>query len=92
MTQATKVLEALRESPRSTNYFTDALRIMQYNARIKDLRDRGYVIEAEHIEGSHWRYTLTSEPGHTGSDILPSEHRTHTRLVVGCPECIKVAA
>lgn len=96
-TQEMRILNALRGKPRETTYFTDALRIMQYGARILGLRGKGYVIEAENLGGSLWRYTLVSEPDKpkVKSFVPPPAlmpHTQHETPVFGCRECIRVTA
>ncbi len=61
-TQEMRILALLRGRPITTADLMDTLHIGQYNARIKGLRDKGYVIESEHLHDSLWQYTIVSEP------------------------------
>lgn len=52
-----KVLNALKDGPKTTGELTD-LYSARYGARIKDLRDMGYLIRSEKVRQGSWRYTL----------------------------------
>lgn len=55
------VLEMLRTGATSAQ-FVEA-NILRYSARIKELRDQGYVITGKATDGGAvWRYQLESEP------------------------------
>lgn len=67
ITQADLILKAFKESGNKLTP-SDILRlgIAQYNARIKELRDKGYRIESEYLGTfngvKHTQFTLKSEP------------------------------
>lgn len=59
--QRDKVLEMLRTGATSEQ-FVEA-NVLRYSARIKELRDAGYVISGTHrVEHAGWLYRLESEP------------------------------
>lgn len=60
--QRDKVLEMLRAGPATSEHFLDE-RVPRFSARIKELRDAGYVIlGVKRPASSTWVYTLISEP------------------------------
>jgi len=58
VTQLTRILERLREGPLRNIDMAHGMNILNYKARIDDLRDLGYNIEAVQIRGSLWEYVL----------------------------------
>lgn len=73
ITQAQRILEALRKGPLLTTDFYEhscpncgfgkGLNIPKYSSRIADLRRRGYIIEAKKTgKGNVHRYELVHEP------------------------------
>ena len=57
----TRVLERLRQGPATTMELV-ALAGVRATGRIWELRQKKYLIEAEHCGGGLWRYRLVSEP------------------------------
>jgi hypothetical protein len=74
MTKREQVLSMLENSDAVTGReFVDA-GVFRYSARIKELRDRGYVIESNRISQGHYEFRLIgrSDEG-TGSWVAPSK-------------------
>ena len=59
MTQKQKIIIALLQQPRANYFFITELRILQYNARIKELRDAGFDIPPpRQVSEGTFEYTL----------------------------------
>ncbi len=65
LTQCDRIVEALKSSPNgiTSTYMIQDMRIYKYSSRIADLRAKGYVIQAQRVKGTLYRYLLISEPG-----------------------------
>ncbi|MBM4592658.1 hypothetical protein GS454_04720 [Rhodococcus hoagii] len=58
--QQYKVLSALIAKGTVTNVELSKI-CLRYSARIKDLRDQGFIIETEHVKGPVWSFTLVDQ-------------------------------
>lgn len=63
-TQHERILIKLRETKIVPAYSLPLMGILQYNARIKELREKGFDIESVHLKGNTYGFTL--------HDTLPS--------------------
>ena len=61
MTQHSKILQAIKFFDKPNWYFPGILHIMQYNARIKELRGRGIDIECIKKNGNTFWYRLKTD-------------------------------
>ena len=62
-TQCERILEALRRNPRGiTGIEIVQMGILQYNARIHDLKEKGYCIDSERTGNGYNRFTLVHSP------------------------------
>jgi hypothetical protein len=81
ITQGQRIIEALRKRPLTTADFYhhecpqcgygEGLNIAKYSSRIADLRKLGYIIKAEKIKPSFWKYTLVRDPFGGASETTP---------------------
>jgi DNA-binding transcriptional ArsR family regulator len=64
ITKRTLILNLLRERPRYGWEICQLVKTADYRRRISDLRERGFVIEAEREGRGRYLYKLVSEPKH----------------------------
>ena len=70
MTKRELVLSMLENADAVTGReFVDA-GVFRYSARIKELRDRGYVIESNRISQSHFEFRLIARQSDEGAGVM----------------------